>query len=329
MLPYFEEFREQFDPFLEKQFSGLIPGTLYQPVQYLMNLGGKRLRPYALWHATHCYDRSRRQMAIPAAYALELFHAFTLVHDDIMDEAPLRRGKATVHAAFNTNAAILSGDAMMVHCMDYLLNGYVDTLALGLSRELARTAIGVCQGQQMDMDYADRHQITVAEYLQMIEAKTAILLGSAFRMGAMIGGAGESDLDALYRYGKQTGLAFQIQDDYLDAYGGDAFGKQEGGDILQNKKTFLYLKGIELCPPEKLPDYLDAYNRMTTNDSDAREKVNAIKSCWEDWGVAKATISYLRSLEDSASEALDRVLLPVENTQLLRELGDALVWRLT
>ncbi|HQU51701.1 MAG TPA: polyprenyl synthetase family protein [Saprospiraceae bacterium] len=329
MLPYFEEFRKQFDPFLEKQFSENLPVTLYEPVQYLMKLGGKRLRPYSLWLAAYCYDNSKSAMAVQAAYALELFHAFTLVHDDIMDEAPLRRGKPTVHAAFNMNKAILSGDAMMVHCMDYLLNGYSDALALGLSRELAKTAIGVCQGQQLDMDFAERQEVSLSEYIQMIEAKTAILLGSAFRMGAMIGGANSTDQESLYIYGKETGIAFQIQDDFLDAFGGDAFGKQEGGDILQNKKTFLYLKGIELCPPDQLPGYLKAYNRTVSNEEEAKEKIAEIKSLWTEWGVGEATVAYLRLLEKSAHGALDQINLPAETSSFIRELGDALVWRLT
>ena len=329
MLPYLEEFRRVFNPFMEQQFLTTSPQTLYEPIRYLMNLGGKRLRPYALWLTAYSYDSSKDKLAVPAAYALELFHSFTLVHDDIMDEAPLRRGQPTVHARFDTNTALLSGDAMMVHCMEYLLNHYPDPIALALSRELAKTAVGVCQGQQLDMDFEKEKHVSISAYLKMIEDKTAILLGSALRMGAMVAGADLQDQNSLYQYGKQTGLAFQIQDDYLDAFGGTAFGKQAGGDILQHKKTFLYLKGWELCPPSIREQYYTLYHQPVSPGKEEQDKVNAVKEWWDEWGVLEITRKYLLELEESARASLFKTKLTETGIHQLLELGNALVWRKT
>ncbi|WP_316803092.1 polyprenyl synthetase family protein [Pedobacter nototheniae] len=253
------------------------PKQLYEPIKYIINLGGKRVRPLLVLMATELFGTDAKE-AIHAAMAIEVFHNFTLVHDDIMDNAPLRRGKATVHEKWSTNTAILSGDVMMVEANKNLakvnpvfLKDVLDTFNT--------TAQGVCEGQQLDMEFEQRDDVSIEEYINMIRLKTAVLLGGALKLGAIIGKASEKDADLIYQFGENIGIAFQLQDDILDVYADpDKFGKQVGGDIIANKKTFLLLKAFELANAENL----DALENWTSYKKfDVREKVNAVKQVYD------------------------------------------------
>ena len=217
---------------------------LYAPVRYLMGLGGKRLRPALVLAACEACGGQKAQ-ALPAALAVELFHNFTLMHDDIMDDAPLRRGHATVHEKWNDNLSILSGDALHVMSCEALLDAPVEALP-DLMRTFHRTALEVCEGQEQDMAFESREEVVLDEYMEMIRLKTSVLLAASLRMGGRSAGSRDETLDALYEFGLHVGLAFQLQDDYLDAFGDpEKFGKQVGGDILADKKTFLLIRALE------------------------------------------------------------------------------------
>ena len=214
------------------------PNNLYEPIRYILSLGGKRLRPILTLMAAEVFDTDCQQ-AIQAATAVEVFHNFSLIHDDIMDDAPLRRGHETVHEKWNLNTGILSGDAMLI-----LAYQFFETYEPNVFRELAKlfskTALEVCEGQQYDVDFETRDDVTISEYLKMIEYKTAVLVGAAMKMGAIVAKTSQDNADAIYDFGLNLGIAFQLQDDYLDAFGNpETFGKQVGGEIIENKKTYL------------------------------------------------------------------------------------------
>ena len=230
------------------------PDSLYEPIRYINELGGKRIRPVLLLMAYNLYQEDVTP-ALPAAMAVEYFHNFSLMHDDIMDEAPLRRGKETVHHKFNRNAAILSGDAMLIRCFELLLQaGERSGVGAQLNILMCKASLEICEGQQMDMDFEKIESPTETEYIEMIRKKTACLFGVCMQLGAVLAGADEKDAQALYAFGEKMGLGFQVQDDYLDVFGDPSFtGKQKGGDILQGKKNFLYVHThTTLSPPEQI-----------------------------------------------------------------------------
>lgn len=269
-----------FESYLAEQKHATEPAGLYEPVNYIMSLGGKRIRPVMLLLANRLY-KGNLQQALPAAYAIELFHNFTLVHDDIMDEAPLRRGKATVHTRYGNNTAILSGDVMMIYVYQYLNqlspNSIAEVLAL-----FNRAAIEVCEGQQYDMEFETRQQVTVDEYLKMISGKTAVLLAASLQLGALVAGASREEQEKLFQLGINLGLAFQIQDDYLDSFGDpEKFGKTVGGDIKQNKKTYLLIRALELAGGTDLTEL----NNWLQTDSSNENKVPAVKHLYQKLGV--------------------------------------------
>lgn len=222
------------------------PAELYDPIKYILSLGGKRLRPLLVLNSCKFYNGNIEQ-AIPIAMAVELFHNFSLIHDDIMDNAPLRRGKDAVHKKWNTNTAILSGDAALVIAYESISNSSLsDSVKVQLMKTFSGMALKVCEGQQVDMNFEGRSNISITQYIKMIEAKTAELIGASLKMGAMVAGANESECEKIYRAGIDIGIAFQLQDDILDVYADGKFGKQKGGDIAANKKTWLLLKALEL-----------------------------------------------------------------------------------
>jgi len=219
------------------------PSNLYEPIRYILSLGGKRLRPVLTLMATEVFDVDC-QKALAAATAVEVFHNFSLIHDDIMDDAPLRRGNETVHEKWNINTGILSGDAMLILAYQYF-EAYEPKIFQELAKLFSKTALEVCEGQQYDVDFETRDDVTIPEYLKMIEFKTAVLVGAAMKMGAIVAETTEENKKLIYDFGLNLGLAFQLQDDYLDAFGNpETFGKQVGGDIIENKKTYLYLKAM-------------------------------------------------------------------------------------
>ncbi len=272
----FQELIEKFNQDFDTTHFPSHPASLYEPSEYFLKIGGKRIRPVLCLLGNELFSDLHPD-AFLAAKAVELFHNFSLVHDDMMDEANLRRGQPTVHTKYDANTALLVGDIMVIRAYEYLQPIQSNHLSkiLGLFNQTARE---VCEGQQLDMDYAKRSTVSLEEYIHMITLKTSVLLAASLQMGAIIGGAGEHNCSHLYEFGKKLGIAFQIQDDYLDAFGDAAvFGKDAGGDIKQNKKTFLLIRALETANPEQFK----ALNALLTSDpADKVEQVLAIfKAC--------------------------------------------------
>ncbi|KLT65776.1 polyprenyl synthetase family protein [Pedobacter sp. BMA] len=300
------------------------PKQLYDPITYIINLGGKRVRPLLVLMATELFGKDAHE-AIHAAMAIEVFHNFTLVHDDIMDNAPLRRGRQTVHEKWSINTAILSGDVMMVEANKNLakvnpvfLKDVLDTFNA--------TAQGVCEGQQLDMEFEERDDVSIDEYINMIRLKTAVLLGGALKLGAIIAGASEKEADLIYQFGENIGIAFQLQDDILDVYADpEKFGKQVGGDIIANKKTFLLLKAFELAEGD-VKESLDTWT--TYKEFDIKEKVETVRQVYDTLdiqNIAKESMNrYLDKAlnvfqQISASEERKSNLLTLTNQLMARE----------
>lgn len=241
------------------------PKNLYEPIDYILKLGGKRIRPVLTLMASDIFSEDYKK-ALPAALAVEVFHNFTLIHDDIMDDAPLRRGKATVHEKWDTNTGILSGDAMLILAYQYFEN-YKPTVFHKLAKLFSKTALEVCDGQQLDVDFETRNNVTIGEYINMIRLKTSVLVAAALKMGAIVAETNDTNANLIYAFGLNIGLAFQLQDDYLDTFGNpETFGKQVGGDIIENKKTYLYLKALELSNKEDKERLIYFYkNRLKEN----------------------------------------------------------------
>ena len=238
------QYREAFQEYLDLKIQVKEPVNLYNPMRYILGLGGKRLRPVLVLMSAEIFEADYKN-ALDAALAIEIFHNFSLVHDDIMDDAPLRRGKETVHERWDINTGILSGDAMLINAYQ-LFENYQSEIFQELAKLFSKTAMQVCEGQQYDIDFESRDDVSIEDYLKMIEYKTAVLVGASLQMGAIVANTSEANKQSVYEFGRLLGIAFQLQDDYLDAFGDpETFGKQSGGDIIENKKTFLYLKSLE------------------------------------------------------------------------------------
>jgi geranylgeranyl diphosphate synthase, type II len=293
------------------------PANLYEPCDYIMALGGKRLRPALALLACELFADSPAA-ALPVAWATEVFHNFTLMHDDIMDDAPLRRGQPTVHTRWNTNTAILSGDVMLIFAYRLLAGVNDPALAIRLIRIFNRVATEVCEGQQMDMDFENRTNVSVSEYINMIELKTAVLLGGALEMGAYCGGASESDAEHLREFGRLAGIAFQIQDDILDTYGDpEKFGKQVGGDILQNKKTILVLKTLEAAPEA---DQQALREHLSGPAADPQAKIKAVRRIFDRNNVPTLVTQEKERFEAMAFAQLEAVEIPPARKQYLKDM---------
>lgn len=297
----FEELSAQFiDKFSTDHFPAQ-PQTLYDPNRYFLQLGGKRVRPVLCLMGNELFDEINPD-SWPVANAIELFHNFTLIHDDIMDRAPLRRGKPTVHELYGANTALLAGDVMLVAAYESL-NRISTKYLQKVVALFNRTAKEVCEGQQLDMDFEKATNVSFEEYLHMINLKTSVLLAASLQMGAILGGAGERNRDLLYQFGRKLGLAFQVQDDYLDAFGNpDKFGKQVGGDILANKKTFLLIYALETASADCKEQLLQL---MDTNPDDKVEQVLGIfRQCKADEWARELKEKYIQEafthLEDIA-----------------------------
>ena len=278
------------------------PRGLYEPIEYALAAGGKRLRPTLALVAAECVGKESENV-IPAALALEVFHNFTLLHDDVMDRAEVRRGQPTVHVKWNDNTAILSGDQMLIEAYKLLQNVPADKLPQVL-RLFNEMATGVCEGQQYDMEFEHRSQVSVADYMMMIEKKTSVLLAYAMKIGGYIAGATPAQQEALYQYGLHIGLAFQIQDDILDVYGDPkTFGKAIGGDILCNKKTLMLLTALETASPK---DKAELQQWLTVTDRDA-EKIAAVTAIYTRSGVREACEAVMEQETATALEQLDKL----------------------
>ncbi len=301
------------------------PAELYEPVSYFMSLGGKRMRPVLTLLACDLFG-GKEDNAINAAIAIELFHNFTLVHDDIMDNAPVRRGKTTVHEKWNTNIAILSGDVIMVKAYEELCKSNTEVLPRILE-VFNSTAIEVCEGQQLDMNFEELDAVSIDDYINMIKLKTSVLLAGSLKIGALLGGATEKESDKLYEFGKNIGIAFQLQDDILDVFGEKAkVGKQVGGDIVANKKTFLLLKALELA--KEKPSLLNELNSwMKGEDVSLDDKVGAVTNIFMQLDVQRLAKLEMDKYYKKALVMLDSVDVPKSKKQDLLSLADNLMQR--
>jgi geranylgeranyl diphosphate synthase type II len=322
MLPI-NEYQEQFLLYLNRQNFGKEPANLYQPIDYILQLGGKRMRPVLTLLTADIFDVDYK-LALPAAMAVEVFHNFSLVHDDIMDDAPLRRGKITVHEKWNINTGILSGDAMLILAYQYFEN-YQPKTFRKLAKLFSKTALEVCEGQQYDVDFETRNDVTIPEYLKMIEYKTAVLVAAAMKMGAIIAQTSKENSRLIYDFGLNLGLAFQLQDDYLDAFGDPkTFGKQVGGDIIENKKTYLYLKALEFSKPEekKLLEQL-----FSVQLEDNENKIDAVKVLFNSTGATQATQKTIEEYTLRAFKILEKIEISNERKAILKDFGENLMSR--
>lgn len=296
------------------------PRSLFDPITYILSLGGKRIRPALALMACDLFGGKNEDVLQPAL-GLEVFHNFTLLHDDLMDEADRRRDKPTVHKLWNPNVAILSGDAMLI-CAYQLVAKANDKAILEL---FSRTALEICAGQQYDMEFESRSDVTEEEYLEMIRLKTAVLLACALKVGAMIGGASAADADALYDYGIHIGLAFQLQDDLLDVYGDPkTFGKNIGGDILCNKKTFLLINALSAASEEQRQVMEDWMARKTY---DAQEKIAAFTNLYNELSIRDLTERRIEDYYRMANEDLARLSIAPEILSVLKGTCDRLMKR--
>ena len=278
------------------------PMGLYKPISYIMQLGGKRMRPVLALMACEAVGKDPIS-ALGAASSVELFHNFTLLHDDIMDEATLRRGQQTIHQKWDVNTGILSGDALLVTAYQQL-NSYDDALFSELTKLLSETALLVCEGQQYDVDFETRDNVSMDEYIHMIRLKTAVLLGCALRMGAIVGQASIDIADCLYEFGVNLGIAFQLQDDLLDAFGDSkTFGKKVGGDIVENKKTILYHLTRTHATAKDLADFEQL---MSTTSQNEEQKINNVKAIYESTDARRRTTEQVMSYTKKALDALDQ-----------------------
>ena len=318
-----KQIQECFESYLQGLDYSRQPDELYAPIRYVLSLGGKRIRPTFLIMAYNMYADDIERVFSTAA-GMEIFHNFTLLHDDLMDRADMRRGKATVHKKWNDNTAILSGDGMLVLAYRYL----AEASALDLKRVLDlanETFTGIMEGQEYDMEFETRDDVREEEYIEMIRLKTSVLLAACVQMGAMLGGASDSDSALLYEFGEKIGLAFQLQDDLLDVYGDPAvFGKKIGGDILCNKKTYLYINAYRLADGKQKSE-LDRWAVYEGDDPDS--KIAGVRAIYDAVGVKALSEKLINSYFDEAMTKLDQVNLPADRKSLLREYAGSLLNR--
>jgi geranylgeranyl diphosphate synthase, type II len=299
------------------------PNNLYEPIRYILSLGGKRLRPVLTLMATEVFDVDC-QKALAAATAVEVFHNFSLIHDDIMDDAPLRRGNETVHEKWNINTGILSGDAMLILAYQYF-EAYEPKIFQELAKLFSKTALEVCEGQQYDVDFETRDDVTIPEYLKMIEYKTAVLVAAAMKMGAIVAETTEENKNLIYDFGLNLGLAFQLQDDYLDAFGNpESFGKQVGGDIIENKKTYLYLKAMEFASLNEKEQLLHLFSFQSSDNTD---KINLVKGIFNQTGASAATQKAIENYTFKALETLAKMNIGNDKKAILKAFAENLMSR--
>jgi len=310
-------YQKDFINFLESKQWVRAPKNLYEPLDYILKLGGKRMRPILTLMAADIFSGAY-QKAMPAALAVEVFHNFTLIHDDIMDAAPLRRGKATVHEKWDVNTGILSGDAMLILAYQFFEN-YEPIVFQKLAKLFSKTALEVCDGQQLDVDFETRNDVTIDEYIDMIRLKTSVLVAAALKMGAIVAEANEEDADLIYDFGLNLGLAFQLQDDYLDTFGDPAtFGKQIGGDIIENKKTYLYLKSLGIANEEDRKRLREFYDQKLENNT---AKIAEVTQVFESNNIPVLIKEKIANYTEKAFETLSSMRISEENKEGLKNFG--------
>ena len=316
------DYQDEFLSFLKENIQKKEPKNLYEPIDYILNIGGKRLRPILTMLSADIFGQDYRK-ALYAALAVEIFHNFSLVHDDIMDQAPLRRGMPSVHTKWNINTGILSGDAMLILAYQYF-ERYNPIIFQQLAEIFSKTALEVCEGQQYDVDFEKKEQVSIDEYIKMITYKTAVLVGAALKMGAIIAKTSDENKQKIYDFGVALGIAYQLQDDYLDTFGDKSFGKKIGGDILQNKKTILYLKALENSSDSQKEELITLYTTPYTNE---KEKINRVTELF----ITTKSNLFLRSEVEAytlkAFEILDTLEISDEKKNILKEFGNNLMNR--
>ena len=318
-LPYIALVEDFFKSNLKSQ----APHGLYDPIIYIMGLGGKRLRPALLMASGELFGAKKEDL-IQAAAAIELFHNFTLVHDDIMDEAPLRRGEETIHQKWDLNTGILSGDAMLIKSYQ-LFESYPAEVQVQLVQLFSKTALEVCEGQQYDVEFESQQNVKLAQYIKMISYKTAVLIAAALKMGAIIANASEKEQNQLYTFGLNLGIAFQIQDDYLDAFADpEKFGKQVGGDIVENKKTILVIKALEFASSDQEQELR---NLLSTQSVDQDQKVATVKQLFVETGSADFTKSEVERYTKIAFDALSELQIETDKKKVLFDFAQELMVR--
>jgi polyprenyl synthetase len=316
------DYQNEFLSFLKEHIQKREPKNLYDPIQYILNVGGKRLRPVLTMLSTDIFGKDYHQ-ALYAALAVEIFHNFSLVHDDIMDEAPLRRGQPTVHTKWNLNTGILSGDAMLILAYQYF-ERYEPIIFRQLAEIFSKTALEVCEGQQYDVDFEKEEQVSTSQYLKMITYKTAVLVGAALKMGAIIAETSEENKQKIYDFGIALGIAYQLQDDYLDTFGDNTFGKKIGGDILQNKKTLLYLNTLEKGSSEEKEALMRLYKFPIENE---KEKIAKVTQLFISTGSDLFLRSEVENYTLKAFSILNTLEISEQKKEILKEFGKSLMNR--
>ena len=310
-------YQKEFLSYLESKQWIHEPKNLYEPIDYILKLGGKRIRPVLTLMAADIFSSDFKK-ALPAALAVEVFHNFTLIHDDIMDAAPLRRGKATVHEKWDTNTGILSGDAMLILAYQYFEN-YEPIVFQKLAKLFSKTALEVCDGQQLDVDFETRNDVTIPEYINMIRLKTSVLVAAALKMGAIVAEANNENANLIYDFGLNLGLAFQLQDDYLDTFGDpETFGKQVGGDIIENKKTYLYLKALEVATEDDKGKLAYLYRKKL---ADSADKISDVKRIFELNDIPLLIKQEIENYTEKAFNTLTQMDIKDTDKQNLKNFG--------
>ena len=317
------EYVKIFEDYLKKELKYTKPENLYNPVKYLLESGGKRLRPIIALHVSELLG-GKISDTLPAAAALEIFHNFTLAHDDIMDNSMLRRGKKTINSKWDNNTGILSGDVMLIISYE-VLNQYQDSKYIHLSKKLTEISRLVCEGQQADMDFASKNDITENEYFEMIKNKTAVLIGCSFMFGGIVAEANDLNTNLLYEIGLNLGIAFQLEDDLLDCFGDqEKFGKKIGGDIIEKKKTLLYLFTNSNLEPKKKLEFENIFN---SNEIAESEKINSIKLFYETSGALKYVKNKVKVYFDKADQLINKLELDNDTKRKLNQFSKTLLNR--
>ncbi len=321
----FSDYIDDLNDYIDKNLSFSDPKNLYDPVKYILQNGGKRVRPLFTLFISDLLSE-KIENALPAAASLEIFHNFTLVHDDIMDNAIIRRGNKTINDKWNNNTAILSGDAMLILSYN-LLSKYKDQTYIKLSKELNNTARLVCEGQQYDIDFSIQDNVQIDGYLKMIELKTAELIACSFKFGGIVSEASENNIQTLYKIGKNMGMAFQLEDDYLDTFGESKdFGKKIGGDILERKKTLLYILSKENLKEKDKELFIDIFN---SSDLDEDKKIKNIKAFYISSGSKTALEDYIKKYYDISINLINDLELEENKKNVFKEYCSSLINRVS
>ena len=318
-----QQYREEFEKYLNAYTPPKTPQNLYNPVSYFLSLEGKRIRPILTMLSCDLFDLNYKD-SLDAALAVEVFHNFSLVHDDIMDEAPLRRGNQTVHQKWDLSTAILSGDVMLILAYQ-LFENYNKNIFVALAKLFSKTAVEVCEGQQLDIDFSKLNDINSTKYLNMVELKTAVLIGASMKMGAIVAKASDNEQENIYEFGKNLGIAFQIQDDFLDSFGDEKkFGKVIGGDIIENKKTLLYVKSMEIFTEKDKTKLTKLYSSKHLDES---QKIEVVKELFLKYNIPSIIENEINYYTQLAFKKLDNLNISDHKKDFLFDFGNSLMKR--